>query len=124
MKTTTSGRSGLQVSVALAPGSWVVIGVTLTRTRPLRQSGAHASWGSILHATKDVELALSAAHRHEVELPLTDALLPRWHQAAAADHGDDDVAAAVTAAATTASPPNNRSRHSRAGPLCRGSARP
>jgi 3-hydroxyisobutyrate dehydrogenase len=60
------------------------------------------------HATKDVELALSAAHRHGVELPLTDALLPRWHQAIAADHGDDDVAAAVTAAATAASPPGAR----------------
>jgi 3-hydroxyisobutyrate dehydrogenase len=60
------------------------------------------------HATKDVELALSAAHRHGVELPLTDALLPRWHQAIAADHGDDDVAAAVTAAATAASPPGTR----------------
>ena len=60
------------------------------------------------HATKDVELALSAAHRHGVELPLTDALLLRWHQATAADHGDDDVASAVTAAATTASPPGNR----------------
>jgi len=47
------------------------------------------------HATKDVELALSAAHMHGVELPLTDALLPRWHRAIAADHGDDDVAAAV-----------------------------
>ena len=57
------------------------------------------------HATKDVELALSAAHMHGVELPLTDALLPRWHRAIAADHGDDDVAAAVTAAATVALPP-------------------
>ena len=60
------------------------------------------------HATKDVELALSAAHRHGVELPLTDALLPRWHQAIAADHGEDDVAAAVTAAATAAAPPGAR----------------
>jgi 3-hydroxyisobutyrate dehydrogenase len=59
------------------------------------------------HATKDAELALSAAHRHAVELPLTSALLPRWQSAIAADHGDDDVAAAVTAAATTGSPPGN-----------------
>jgi 3-hydroxyisobutyrate dehydrogenase len=57
------------------------------------------------HATKDAELALSAAHRHGVELPLTSALLPRWHQALAGDHGGDDVASAVTAAATPASPP-------------------
>jgi 3-hydroxyisobutyrate dehydrogenase len=60
------------------------------------------------HATKDVELAVSAAHRHGVELPLTDALLPRWRQAIAADHGDDDVAAVVTAAATATSPPGSR----------------
>jgi 3-hydroxyisobutyrate dehydrogenase len=60
------------------------------------------------HATKDAELALSAAHRHGVELPLTSALLPRWYQAIAGDHGDDDVASAVTAAATTASPPGDR----------------
>lgn len=60
------------------------------------------------HATKDAELALSAAHRHGVELPLTSALLPRWHEALAGDHGGDDVASAVTAAATTASPPGSR----------------
>jgi 3-hydroxyisobutyrate dehydrogenase len=60
------------------------------------------------HATKDAELALSAAHRHGVELPLTSALLPRWHEAIAGDHGDDDVASAVTAAATAASPPGYR----------------
>jgi 3-hydroxyisobutyrate dehydrogenase len=60
------------------------------------------------HATKDAELALSAAHRHGMELPLTNALLPRFHEAIAADHGGDDVAAAVVAAATTASPPGNR----------------
>jgi 3-hydroxyisobutyrate dehydrogenase len=59
------------------------------------------------HATKDAELALSAAHRHGVELPLTSALLPRWHEALAGDHGGDDVASAVTAAAT-ASPPSSR----------------
>jgi 3-hydroxyisobutyrate dehydrogenase len=60
------------------------------------------------HAIKDAELALSAAHRHGVELPLTSALLPRWHEALAGDHGSDDVASAVTAAATTATPPGSR----------------
>jgi 3-hydroxyisobutyrate dehydrogenase len=57
---------------------------------------------ALRHATKDVELALNAAHRHGMELPLTHALLTRWQQAIAADHGDEDVAAAVTAAATVA----------------------
>jgi 3-hydroxyisobutyrate dehydrogenase len=60
------------------------------------------------HATKDAELALTAAHRHGVELPLTSALLPRWYEAIAGDHGDDDVASAVTAAAKTASQPGDR----------------
>lgn len=60
------------------------------------------------HATKDAELALNAAHRHGVELPLTSALLPRWHEALAGDHGGDDVASAITAAATTAWPPGSR----------------
>jgi 3-hydroxyisobutyrate dehydrogenase len=54
------------------------------------------------HATKDAELALAAAHRHGMELPLTSALLPRWLQAIAADHGDDDIASAICAAAITA----------------------
>ena len=31
----------------------------------------------------------SAAHNQGVELPLTNALLPRWHEAIAADHGSD-----------------------------------
>ena len=57
------------------------------------------------HAAKDAELAFSAAHKQGVELPLTNALLPRWHEAIAADHGSD-VAAAVTAA-TTGPPPGN-----------------
>jgi 3-hydroxyisobutyrate dehydrogenase len=53
------------------------------------------------HATKDAELALSAAHQHGLDLPMTSALLPRWHQAIAEDHGDDDVASAFTACANT-----------------------
>lgn len=60
------------------------------------------------HAAKDAELALSAAHQHGVELPLTSALLPRWHEAIAGDHGDDDIASAVTAAAPTGTPPGKR----------------
>ena len=53
------------------------------------------------HATKDAALALRAAHQHGVDLPLTSALLPRWKEAIARDHGADDVAAAVTQAAVT-----------------------
>jgi 3-hydroxyisobutyrate dehydrogenase len=50
------------------------------------------------HAAKDAELALQAAKQHEVHLPLTDALLPRWRAVIANNHGGDDVASAVTAA--------------------------
>ena len=53
------------------------------------------------HATKDAELAVSAAQRHGVHLPLTDALLPHWHDAIARNHGGDDVASAVTATVAT-----------------------
>ena len=51
----------------------------------------------LLHAAKDATLASEAAHRRGVELPLTAALLERWHQAIAAGHGHDDVASTITA---------------------------
>jgi 3-hydroxyisobutyrate dehydrogenase len=56
------------------------------------------------HATKDAELAVHAAHQHGVRLPLTEALLPRWHDAIANDHGGDDVASSVTATVQSARP--------------------
>jgi 3-hydroxyisobutyrate dehydrogenase len=55
------------------------------------------------HAAKDAALAADAAHHHGVELPLTEALLPRWQQVVALGHGDDDVASAITASSITAS---------------------
>ncbi|MFC9766523.1 NAD(P)-dependent oxidoreductase [Rhodococcus jostii] len=54
-------------------------------------------------AVKDAELVSYAAHQLGVELALTKALLPRWHDAVAGGHGDDDVSSAVTAPATTTS---------------------
>jgi hypothetical protein len=42
-----------------------------------------------------------AAHGQGLELPLTDALLSRWHQAVASGHGQDDVASAITVSAVT-----------------------
>ena len=123
MKTTTLGRSGLHVS-RIAFGTWQLgldprLFLEAIADGPLASDYAMTKGAAMLdaeftpgfplrHATKDVELALSAAHRHGVELPLTDASLPRWHQAIAADHGDDDVAAVVTAAATATSPPGSR----------------
>ncbi|MUL85320.1 MULTISPECIES: NAD(P)-dependent oxidoreductase [unclassified Mycolicibacterium] len=49
------------------------------------------------HATKDAALALRAAQLHQLQLPLTAALLARWHEAIADGYGDDDIASAITA---------------------------
>ncbi|MGW3287238.1 NAD(P)-dependent oxidoreductase [Streptomyces sp. NPDC001002] len=50
------------------------------------------------HAGKDAALALEAADRQGLELPLTASLLKRWDEAIAKGHADEDVASAVTAA--------------------------
>jgi 3-hydroxyisobutyrate dehydrogenase len=50
------------------------------------------------HAAKDAALAAEAAYDHGLELPLTAALLDRWHRAIAAGHGQDDVASTITVA--------------------------
>jgi hypothetical protein len=50
------------------------------------------------HAMKDAGLASSAAHQRGVELPLTEAMLPRWQHAITLGHGADDIASAVAAA--------------------------
>jgi 3-hydroxyisobutyrate dehydrogenase len=50
------------------------------------------------HAAKDAALATESAHRRGLQLPLTDALLNRWHQAITSGHGRDDVASTITAA--------------------------
>ena len=61
-------------------------------------SGDLAPGFPLQHAAKDAELAVDAAHQHGVALPLTSALLPRWRDAIAHNHGSDDVASAITAA--------------------------
>jgi len=53
------------------------------------------------HAAKDASLAADAAYNHGLELPLTAALLGRWHQAMALGHGEDDVASAITVSTVT-----------------------
>jgi aryl-alcohol dehydrogenase-like predicted oxidoreductase len=40
-------------------------------------------------------------YNHGLELPLTAALLGRWHHAMALGHGEDDVASAITVSAIT-----------------------
>jgi 3-hydroxyisobutyrate dehydrogenase len=61
-------------------------------------SGDFSPAFALKHALKDAELAAQAARAAGAALPLTDALLPRWHQAAADGHADDDIAAVYLAA--------------------------
>ena len=51
---------------------------------------------ALKHALKDAELAAQAAQGSGTRLTLTDALLPRWRDAAASGHADEDVAAIYT----------------------------
>jgi 3-hydroxyisobutyrate dehydrogenase len=53
---------------------------------------------ALRHAVKDARLALAAAGREELELPVTAAVLRRWDRAIADGYADDDVAAVITAA--------------------------
>ena len=48
---------------------------------------------ALKHALKDADLAAQAATESGTELPLTQALLPRWRRAASGGHAEDDVAA-------------------------------
>jgi 3-hydroxyisobutyrate dehydrogenase len=52
-------------------------------------------------AYKDIRLALDAAREHQLELPVTKALVPRWQQAIASGHADDGLSAVIA----VASPP-------------------
>ena len=49
-------------------------------------------------AYKDVRLALDAAREQHLELPVTQALVPRWQEAIADGHGDEDVCAVIAVA--------------------------
>jgi 3-hydroxyisobutyrate dehydrogenase len=49
-------------------------------------------------AYKDVGLALEAAREHHLELPVTEALVPRWQQAIDDGHADEDLSSVVTVA--------------------------
>jgi 3-hydroxyisobutyrate dehydrogenase len=59
-------------------------------------SGDFAPAFALKHALKDADLAAQAARESGTELPLTQALLPRWRRAAAGGHAEDDVAAIYT----------------------------
>jgi 3-hydroxyisobutyrate dehydrogenase len=62
-------------------------------------AGEFAPGFALRLAYKDVRLALDAAREHQLELPVTEALVPRWQQAIDAGHADDDVSAVIAAAA-------------------------
>ncbi len=59
-------------------------------------AGDFAPAFALKHALKDADLAARAARESGAELPLTQALLPRWRRAAASGHAEDDVAAIYT----------------------------
>ena len=59
-------------------------------------AGDFAPAFALKHALKDADLAAQAATESGTELPLTQALLPRWRRAAASGHAEDDVAAIYT----------------------------
>jgi 3-hydroxyisobutyrate dehydrogenase len=48
---------------------------------------------ALKHAIKDASLAIDAARDSDTQLALTEALLPRWRQAASVGHADEDLAA-------------------------------
>jgi 3-hydroxyisobutyrate dehydrogenase len=53
-------------------------------------------------AFKDVGLALDAARERELELPITEAISRRWHQAITDGHADEDVSAVIAVAGSRA----------------------
>jgi 3-hydroxyisobutyrate dehydrogenase len=61
-------------------------------------AGEFAPGFALRLAYKDVGLALDAAREQHLELPVTQALEPRWQQAIAEGHADEDIAAVIAVA--------------------------
>src|SRR6185436_7688752 len=53
---------------------------------------------AVRHAVKDARLALAAAGKEELELPVTAAVVRRWEQAMSDGHADEDVASVIAEA--------------------------
>jgi 3-hydroxyisobutyrate dehydrogenase len=53
-------------------------------------------------AFKDIGLALDAARKRQLELPITEAISRRWQQAIADGHADEDVSAVIAVAGSRA----------------------
>ncbi|HZU74257.1 MAG TPA: NAD(P)-dependent oxidoreductase [Acidimicrobiales bacterium] len=60
-------------------------------------AGDYAPAFALKHALKDAQLAADAAGAVHIDLPLIEALLPRWRQTAEAGHADEDLAVVYTA---------------------------
>jgi len=65
-------------------------------------AGEFAPGFALRLAYKDVGLALEAAREHDLELPVTEALVPRWKQAIAEGHANDDLSSVIAVASTRA----------------------
>jgi 3-hydroxyisobutyrate dehydrogenase len=65
-------------------------------------AGEFAPGFALRLAYKDVGLALEAAREHDLELPMTEALVPRWKQAIADGHADDDLSSVIAVASPRA----------------------
>jgi 3-hydroxyisobutyrate dehydrogenase len=65
-------------------------------------AGEFAPGFALRLAYKDVGLALEAARKHDLELPMTEALVPRWKQAIADGHADDDLSSVIAVASPRA----------------------
>jgi 3-hydroxyisobutyrate dehydrogenase len=65
-------------------------------------AGEFAPGFALRLAYKDVGLALEAAREHQLELPVTEALVPRWKQAIADGHADEDLSAVISVASPRA----------------------
>lgn len=65
-------------------------------------AGEFAPGFALRLAYKDVGLALDAAREHQLELPVTEALAPRWKQAIADGHADEDLSAVFSVASPRA----------------------
>lgn len=56
-------------------------------------------------AYKDIGLALEAAREHDLELPVTEALVSRWQKAIDDGHADEDLSAVIAVASPPAGSP-------------------
>jgi len=101
---TTAENLAFARQLGLAPGALVDLLESTPLAAPyavqkarVMLAGDFAPAFALKHALKDADLAAQAARESGAELPLTQALLPRWRRAVASGHAEDDVAVIYTA---------------------------